>query len=536
MTDLISQIDRALDAGNIAAAAQIAEQALQQGSKDPVVYNLAAWRYEEDGRFAEAEALIRDAQLRAPNDPTLFVALGAIKRKQGQLREAIEAIEHALDLDPSFAAAWYERGATFEKGGALADAVADYRHAAQLDPHDAAAHAALASVLARQGDGLEATTHAHTALSLEPDNLLAHNALAHVAIEQRQPDEVIRLLEPHIVDLTDTRELLISTLTLLGDGYEAASRFDDAFRAYARAQDLFATIHSQRLEDGAGDSLGFLDRVTISLGAVDPGRLADQAALTGAAGPAMCHVVLTGHPRSGTTLAENILASLPNALAIEERPTLKLADQEYLSQPDGLTKLAALDQAGLQRLRDDYWSRAERAADQSLEGKLFIDMDPFKGSRLPVIAPLFPNSKVVITRRDPRDVVWSCFHTNFAFNAGTMAFTTLERTAQHYAKTWSIIEAALETLPINWFDLRYETLIADFDHTTQALCSFLGVPWSDDVRRFDRTAQRRGVTTASATQVRQGLYDGSGGWRRYEAYLATVAPILDPWVERFGYA
>ena len=163
-------------------------------------------------------------------------------------------------------------------------------------------------------------------------------------------------------------------------------------------------------------------------------------------------------------------------------------------------------------------------------------MDPFKGSRLPFLARMFPGAKFVITRRDPRDVVWSCFHTNFAFNAGTATFGTLANTARHYAATWAIAEEALATIPMDWFELRYETLVRDFDATTQSLCGFLGVEWSEEVRRFDRTAQRRGVSTASASQVRQGLYDGSGGWRRYEKQIETVLPILQPWIERFGYA
>lgn len=534
MTDLIAQIDRALDAGNIAAAARIAEQALQAGSMEPIVFNLAAWQREEDGRFEEAEALILDAQTRDPHDPTLFVALGAVRRKQGRLKAAVEAIEQAIRLDPGYAGAWQERGATFEKGGAINDAADDYRRAVQLDPANASAQAALASVLARLGAANEAREHAQAALRLEPDNQFAKVALAQVALEGKRYDEVVALLGPLTNVMQPPSDTIVTILTLLGDGYEGAGRHDEAYAAYARAQELFEELHRSRLGEDTGNSLEFLDRIAADLASIRTPATAAQPAAP--ALPPARHVILTGYPRSGTTLAENILASLPDAVAIEERPTLALTDQEFLSQPGGLGKLVELDQRGLDRLRRDYWERAERSANQALAGKLFIDMDPFKGSRLPAIARLFPGARLVITRRDPRDVVWSCFHTNFAFNAGTMAFTSLERTARHYAKTWAIAEAALETLPIDWFELRYEALVRDFDSVTQALCGFLDVAWSEDVRRFDRTAQRRGVGTASAAQVRQGLYDGSGGWRRYDKYLATVAPILDPWVERFGYA
>jgi hypothetical protein len=38
-------------------------------------------------------------------------------------------------------------------------------------------------------------------------------------------------------------------------------------------------------------------------------------------------------------------------------------------------------------------------------------------------------------------------------------------------------------------------------------------------------------------QVLRGLYrEGAGQWRRYEAQLAPAIPILQPWIERYGYA
>ena len=56
------------------------------------------------------------------------------------------------------------------------------------------------------------------------------------------------------------------------------------------------------------------------------------------------------------------------------------------------------------------------------------------------------------------------------------------------------------------------------------------------MRDFARTARRRGVSTMSATQVSKPLYDGSRQWQRYEEQLRPILPILEPWVERFGYA
>ena len=78
--------------------------------------------------------------------------------------------------------------------------------------------------------------------------------------------------------------------------------------------------------------------------------------------------------------------------------------------------------------------------------------------------------------------------------------------------------------------------MADFDAETKRLCDFLGAEWTEEMRDFARTARRRGVSTMSASQVSKPLYDGSRQWQRYEEQLRPILPILQPWVERFGYS
>ena len=248
---------------------------------------------------------------------------------------------------------------------------------------------------------------------------------------------------------------------------------------------------------------------------------------------------LTGYPRSGNTLVENVLASLPGVAALEERPTLGAADRRYLTGDTdaiaaGLAAFAAAPHAELAELRRAYWDKVWSAG-VPRDTPHFVDMDPLKGATLPFIARLFPAARVVIMRRDPRDVVWSCFKTPFAPTTGTMEFTSLERAAQHYDALMRLIDLALDRLPLNVFELDYRRLVREFEPVTQALCGFVGIPWSEDVRRFDRTAQTRGVSTASAGQVRKGLYDGSGQWRPYARHFEPLLPILGPWIERFGY-
>lgn len=535
MTDLMTAIDAALDANDIPAAAAFAEKALAAGNTDPIVFNLAAWQLEQANKFEEAEALLQRALTLYPSDASLHLALGVALRSKGSLKDAVDQFERAISLDPGYGAAWFERGATFEKGGAIADAIDDYQRAVELEPDNAFAHAALSAARSRRGEMNLAKQHAETAMKLAPDAGPVRKALAQIALEEKNFDRAIALLNPIADPNEDRGDLLVSARSLLGDAYHGAGQYALAYQAYQESQDQFRRVNEARITDEKEDAFAFLDRIATSMRAADR-KLWPQPVPGTGAGLASEHVVLTGYPRSGTTLVENILATLPDSVATEERPTLRDTERRFLSRDGGLEEMLMLPESELDLLRDSYWDRAARAAGEDLSGKIFIDMDPFKGPRLPVIARLFPNAKVIIMRRDPRDVVWSCFHTSFAFNAGTMAFTSLESTARHYAATWSIIEDALSTLPITSFELRYDQLVREFDATTRAVCAFLNVPWNEGLRKFDRTAERRGVSTASATQVRKGLYDGSGGWRNYAERLKTVEPILAPWVERFGFS
>jgi hypothetical protein len=156
--------------------------------------------------------------------------------------------------------------------------------------------------------------------------------------------------------------------------------------------------------------------------------------------------------------------------------------------------------------------------------------------KLPIIAKLFPGVKILFAQRDPRDVVLSCFRRPFQINAGMYQFVTLEGAVLFYDAIMQLFETYRRTLPLDVHVIRYESLVADFEGQTRAVCDFLGVDWREGLRDFADNAKDRQIRTPSAAQVREGLYaTGAGQWRRYEKHLEPILPILKPWIDRFGY-
>ena len=518
----------------LARAALAAEAALAAGTGDAYDCMVAALGRADRGDRAGAQALFDRALTLEPGNPAVLTGLANWYRKDGRLSEAVRTCAAAIAAAPHYADAWIERGAAYAAGGSSAIARDSYARAAVLAPGNPIAHAGFAALAARDGALDEAREAALRALQLDPASLVAAGTLATVALEQGDAQAARRVLEPALARTTGGPDRP-QALTLLASAHERLGDPAAAFALYARANAEFAALH-ERAVPGQLPGRRFVEAVEAGLRAVDPALW--RVPVASAAAPN--HVFLTGYPRSGNTLVENVLASLPGVAALEERPTLGTADRRFLSGDEraiaaGLAAFAELPEPGLAGLRAAYWDKVHSAGIPR-ETPHFVDMDPMKGLHLPFIARLFPAARVVIMRRDPRDVVWSCFKTAFAPTSAALEYTSLERAARHYDAMMRLLSLALERLPLNVFELDYHRLVREFEPTTQALCGFVGIPWSEAVRRFDKTAQARGVSTASAGQVRKGLYDGSGQWRPYATRFEPLMPLLQPWIERFGYA
>jgi hypothetical protein len=91
-------------------------------------------------------------------------------------------------------------------------------------------------------------------------------------------------------------------------------------------------------------------------------------------------------------------------------------------------------------------------------------------------------------------------------------------------------------LPTQPFEVRYERLVDDFDGELGRIAAHLNLALTPGMADVAATARSRVVRTPSAPQVRAGLNrQGLGRWRAYAAELEAVAPILAPWVKRYGY-
>jgi len=524
------EIDQAMRAGKMDRAMALACQALGGGYADPVLFSLRSHWHEGQGRVEAALADLERVRSMGPPNARTLAAAGRCLTKLGRLEEARQVLDEAVTLAPGLAVAQYERGFALDQMGELVAARQSYQHAMALDPSLADAPARLAALAARRSDWPQARDLAAKALALQPENAVAHFALIMVAMASDDFSAAEQRARQVAQSSLTTDQARAHALTFLADALDAQDRPDEAFAAYDAANRSLRHLFASRFESQE-TGLPFALRMTDEL--EKTGGREGWAPAPPAAGPTPAFVL--GFARAGTTLLGQILDSHPQFVTLEEKPLLLEGMRDFLAAPGGIARLAALSDVQFEPYRTLYWRHVgEHGGD--IADRIVVDQTPLNTLHLALIARLFPGAPIVFAVRDPRDVVLSCFRRQFVINPYTFEFLSLDRTARFYDATMRYALLARERLPLRFHDLRNEDLVADFDGQIRALCAFLGLAFDPAMARFAERSKSRSVATPSAIQVARGLSrEGIGQWRRYEAQLKAVLPLLAPWVRHFGY-
>jgi tetratricopeptide (TPR) repeat protein len=531
---LVEGVVEAARAGDLDLARRLALSALARGLEHPLLLNLRALDHEEAGRFDRALTDLRRAHVLAPRDYGILNACGLCLGRMERPEEAAQCFEQAIALQPAFGPAWFNRGWSLERLGRTGEAARCYERAVEINPENAQAWANMALLAIKRGEAAMARDHAETALRLEAAHPTAQLALAE--LELREPARAETRLRGLLAGTLGAFDRALAN-GLLADSLDAQGRAAEAFAAYETSNEIFREQSAARFEapgqSTIPDTIGWLLRWAERL---DPAvwRSKPATAATTRAGEAR-HVFLLGFPRSGTTLAETVLLNHPDVISLEERDTFHASVLDFLTDPRGLDRLASTAERDLRFYRDDYWTRVkEFGVDPA--GKIFIDKNPFNALKLPLIYKLFPDARVIFAVRDPRDVVLSCFRRRFILNASTYELLDLRRAANYYDGSMRLAEILRSKQTLAEYQLVYERLVEDLPGVARAACDFIGAAWRDDLLDISARARRGEVASASSAQIARGLFsDGAGQWRRYRAEMASVAPILAPWVAKFGY-
>ena len=450
-----------------------------KGTLTPDEWFNLAWRQQREGRHDDALASYAQA-----------LARGVERPEEAHLNRASILAESLHDSDAA------ER----ELDAALA-----------LDARYVDAWVNLGNLHEQRGDRERARQAYEQALALEPAQPLALSRLPDLRPIAGPNDPLIATLREAIgrpgAPAADLADLGFG----LGKALDAAGAYDEAFSAYAAAH--------RASRDSAGPAAPaydasaherHVDRLIAAFGAPAKAEALPPDATR--------RIFICGMFRSGSTLVEQILASHPDVSAGGEIEFIPALAERYFAP--ALPHWPKVEGANRLKLRDAY---ARSVARRHPDARVVTDKRPDNFLHLGLIKAMFPEARIVHTRRDPLD---NCLSVYFLHLAPTMPWAReLVDIAHWYREQERLMGHWRRVHGADFHELDYDRLVVEPRPVIEALLAHCGLPWNDACLDFHRTPTI--VRTPSAWQVREPLYTRSSGrWRRYERHLGALRAAL----------
>jgi tetratricopeptide (TPR) repeat protein len=495
-------------------------------------------------RFADAEASCRRALALKPEMAQAHRSLGNALARLHRVDESLASFARALAIDPNYLDAHMNAAAVQRSIGQLHAAAASLGRALEIDPDLIQAHIELATVYRLQRRTAECERSCAAALRSDPTSTAALAVLAELyadlgdfaraqalhrrilGIDAEALESVAALSRLKRMAITDSEWLEAAQRLLdrpwpvqrkrllhfaLGKYHDDVGEFDQAFHHYRLANELSRQLGPKH------DAAALTRTVDVILRRFDPAWIANRHA---AAPRSDRPVFVVGMLRSGTTLAEQILASHPDVFGAGELSFWSNHCAAAFAHAAASRTPLDVNDTEVARLGTDYL-RVLASADP--KAARVIDKFPANFFFMGLIHAALPGVRFIHMQRDPRDTCLSIYFQQF--EAANAYAHDLQDLAHYHGQYRRLMRHWRAVLPSECLlEVPYEGLVEDPERWSRRMLEFVGLAW--DARCLDFSSTPRAVVTASRWQVRQGILNSSvGRWRGYAAHLGPLADL-----------
>jgi tetratricopeptide (TPR) repeat protein len=492
------------------------------------------------GSHAPALALYRNLVQQFPGVPQLWTEMGLAAAGDLEFALADQAFQRALELAPADASLFIFLGWEYYSLRRLDQASACFKRAVVVDPSSANARVALASWLERSRRLDEAWECVETCLIQHPKQ---SEALYYKAFLLNRKG-LKREAETALRDLLKSNpppplHVQADANYLLGEMLDALGQYAEALGCLGQAKMLQGkTVNKAALEQYDTNVDQTRRKALAELTPEMLRRWREEAADSPCPHPLAC---LGGAPRSGTTLIERILGAHPEILVIDELQSFgKEVLNKILPPPQDrlltLKSINDLNAATRAQFIGRYFKSLLRETPEDPGGKLLLDKHPARTAWLHVWLRIFPQSKVIIALRDPRDVIISCYFQNFPKDLAIVSFSSLERTARFYSDCMDVWLRMRELGGFDWIETRYEDVVGNVETEGKRVMNFLGLPWHAGQAAHHEASGRTFVHSPTYNDVTKPIYNRAvGRWKNYAEAMAPLQEGLAKYCQAFGY-
>lgn len=238
-------------------------------------------------------------------------------------------------------------------------------------------------------------------------------------------------------------------------------------------------------------------------------------------------IFILGLPRTGSTLVERIISHHSDVFSAGELNNFALCMMNEVKKisktpPKSREMLVKLtSEIDFTALGKQYITSTRPETGHTTH---FIDKLPLNSLYVGLIHLALPKAKIIHVTRHPLDTCYSIFKQ--LFTSGYPFSYDLTELAQYYIEHDKMMRHWHNQLPGVIYQVAYEDVVNDLNSEAKKLISYCQLDWQKQCCEFQNNAAP--ATTASASQVRQKIYQSSKGkWRQFEKELLPIKNLLE---------
>ena len=343
------------------------------------------------------------------------------------------------------------------------------------------------------GNFKEANKYAKIIIKENPENVYGHKLLSDF-IDYKTDSDHLHKMESifNKNNLKNTEKIELAFV--IGKVYEKIKKFDTAFKYFQTGNDLKKTMVKYN----------YFDHLKLHNNIIEVfNDLGKKKIIKNKAKQKI--IFVCGMPRSGTTLVEQIISSHPEVSATGENNFISsFINKNYLNKFDFLKN----------RVFEDFNSNENFLQKEYLDSlysnqnisNVYTDKTVQNFLWIGFINIFFPNSKIIITERNAKDICSSIYKINF--QNGFMNFAYDQKNiAQFYNLYFELIDFWKKNYQKKLYIINYEKLVDDPSKEIRKLIKFCDLKWDNNcLKHYENKSP---INTASITQAREPIYKSS---------------------------
>jgi len=470
----------AYQAGNIDAAIVHLQAAASKVRKHPQVHQLLGLALMNAGDLTAARNSLQKAVSLASKNADLHAQLGDLYRLQRKPVLARQSLERALKLDP-------------ENGYGLVG---------------------LGQLEVSLGNVEEAESWFEKAIALGKELPAALHRLAFTRTHAERPDFLDKIEQLVSDDAPLARPEKSELHWAAGKVYFDLGDTPHAAEHYRTAR---------RIRYDPFDQKAYDERLAFMKALFTEGFFAERSE---AASESEKPLFIFGMPRSGTTLAEQIVARHSAVASGGELGFFRQTQQELglMGPPSPAleSRIRSLGPSEYARIARAYLKELDAVDKRALR---VTDKMPHNFEMLWLMSLLYPKATFVHCVRSPADTCVSLL--SHALSPAHNYCRTQESVGTYFQSYVSLMDHWKKVLPVNIHTLTYEDLVYDQEGQSKALVEAAGLDWQAVCMEFYNGDSP--VTTFSDLQVRRPIFRSSiGRWKRHKDLLPDLFEALGP--------